>query len=335
MRRAAGLLILLATVQALAAASARGVPPPSRSLESSAPIRALSVSEFPGQVAFVSGCWVRVWLGRATKTLQLDRTAPCSRASGIHALSINGRTVTWATSDGTTQTLWMVVSSPVSGRFAMHARRLVAGKRLLVGEGRGNWVPYAVGNTVSLAGEDESGRAVLRGSFESPSRPLWLSRTAGGIAVLRADGLVTVVDEQLGEVRASYAYRPGVVRAAKLYGTRLVVLRDEMLDVYDDQLAARRTFRLPRARSYGDAFCGHPRCVQAELRLADVYRDLVVYVRGREIHVLRLSDRRDRIVREPATGPVEAQIEGDGLTYSAGRRLTFVPMWLVTSSLAR
>jgi hypothetical protein len=55
----------------------------------------------------------------------------------------------------------------------------------------------------------------------------------------------------------------------------------------------------------------------ARLRLTDAENGIAVYVLGREIHLLRLSDGAATVVRPPATrGTVEAQLERSGLFYA-------------------
>jgi hypothetical protein len=89
---------------------------------------------------------------------------------------------------------------------------------------------------------------------------------------------------------------------------------------------------LPTARSAGDDACGDPSgCRPAALRLADYQNGVAVYVAGRTVHLLRLSDRRDVTIRAPGVGPVHAQLEPPGLFYSyspvASRgRVVFVPL---------
>ena len=41
-----------------------------------------------------------------------------------------------------------------------------------------------------------------------------------------------------------------------------------------------------------------------------------MYIAGRTVHLLRLSDRRDATIRAPGVGPVHAQLEPSGLFYS-------------------
>jgi hypothetical protein len=67
------------------------------------------------------------------------------------------------------------------------------------------------------------------------------------------------------------------------------------------------------------------RCSLADLRLSDFQGPLVVYIHGRAIHVLRWTDLADVVVRRPATGPVHAELEVTGLSYTSGRRIFFIP----------
>jgi hypothetical protein len=168
-------------------------------------------------------------------------------------------------------------------------------------------------------GLSHAGRVVSWGSQDGDEFSLWLAlRSLETGSFLRSARRVALVRARSQSGR---------------YGRRVVVLRDGRLDWHDYVPAQTRTLRLPRARSYGDGFCGRPPCTPAELRLEDLHRDLVVYVLHRQIHVLRLSDGKDVVVRTPGKGPVEAQIEGSGLSYSAARIISFVPMPQVTKLL--
>ena len=74
-------------------------------------------------------------------------------------------------------------------------------------------------------------------------------------------------------------------------------------------------------------------CRPAELRFADQDRGLTLYILGRAIHLRRLSDGKDVVVRVPSKGPVHAQIEPTGLFYSSGNQITFVPRSEIDSLL--
>jgi hypothetical protein len=81
-----------------------------------------------------------------------------------------------------------------------------------------------------------------------------------------------------------------------------------------------------------------PASTSATLRLEDYQAGIAVYVVGRAVHLLRLSDGRDVPIRAPGPGPVQAQLAPSGLFYSyrpAGSpvrgRVAFVPMAAVLS----
>jgi hypothetical protein len=134
---------------------------------------------------------------------------------------------------------------------------------------------------------------------------------------------------------------PGAMRAARIDGGVLVVLTrsgmENSLWAVDTNTADGRLtgpWSLPPSRSSGDAVCGDPSgCRLAALRLEDFQSGIAVYVAGRDVHLLRLSDKRDVRIRAPGPAPVHAQLEPSGLSYSyraaasPGRgRVAFVPM---------
>ena len=113
-------------------------------------------------------------------------------------------------------------------------------------------------------------------------------------------------------------------RAVKLQGDDLVALlpagrqrfRLDAYSVSTGALAHSWPLAGPAA-SAGDGRCGDPLgCRTPALRLEDVQNGFVVYELGRAIHLLRLADGRDVVVRTPAVGPVHAQLEAPGLFYS-------------------
>jgi hypothetical protein len=134
---------------------------------------------------------------------------------------------------------------------------------------------------------------------------------------------------------------PGSVRAARLDAGVLVVLTrsgiENSLWAVNTNLAdgpRSGPWPLPPSSSSGDAVCGDPSgCRLPALRLEDFQSGIAVYVAGRDVHLLRLSDKRDVRIRAPGIGPVHAQLEAPGLFYSyrpaasPGRgRVTFMPM---------
>jgi len=176
-----------------------------------------------------------------------------------------------------------------------------------------------------------------------------IRETTGPLRLLAAGGgrVAMTAGDQGVEVRATdgtplYAgVLPGAMRAARLDGGVLVVLtrsgNQNSLWVVDTNIADGRpsgSLPLPPSTSSGGAVCGDPSgCRLAALRLEDFQSGIAVYVVGRDVHLLRLADKRDVRIRAPGLGPVHAQLEPSGLFYSyrpaasPGRgRVAFMPM---------
>jgi hypothetical protein len=163
-----------------------------------------------------------------------------------------------------------------------------------------------------------------------------LAAGSGLVAMLAGENTVTLRSAR-GESLAA-ATPNGQVLAARLDGSLVVALvrrgSANVLVRIDTKGAIADVARLPGAKSSGDAVCGDPsgcRLLPA-LRLEDFQSGIAVYVIGRDVHLLRLSDKRDVKVRAPGGGPVHAQLESSGLFYSyrpaasPGRgRVAFMP----------
>ena len=178
----------------------------------------------------------------------------------------------------------------------------------------------------------------------SAARSLRLLAVGGGLVVMRSgdDVAVHALD---GTVVYSGAFAG--LRAARIDARVLLVLtrvgtQSNLWTV--DLSSGQRSgpWILPASRSAGDDVCADPGgCRLAALRLADFQDGIAVYVAGRTVHLLRLTDRRDVAIRAPRVGPVHAQLEPSGLFYSyspaasPGRgRVAFVPMSAVLARFA-
>ncbi len=167
----------------------------------------------------------------------------------------------------------------------------------------------------------------------------------GLVAARRGDGSLALLSAD-GSTRRVFRFRPGEARAAVLTapaaGPTLVVLRrdaagGDALLVYDVVRGTlERTWRLPAARTSGPGQCGAPPDLcparPPVLRLEDVESGIAVYVLGRDVHLLRLSDGRDVTLAAAGVGTVHAQLEPVGLWYSYAEpsstlsgRVAFVP----------
>jgi hypothetical protein len=138
---------------------------------------------------------------------------------------------------------------------------------------------------------------------------------AGRILVRRAGGSLELRKAN-GRLLHTFPFEPKEVRGAVLDTSELVVLdRSNGLTwrVYD-----------PASGHEKSALPAVPHAVAA-----DVEHGLLVYTIGRVVHVLRLSDGREKLFVSPAVFPVQAQIEPSGLFYAYPKRyegrVRFVP----------
>jgi hypothetical protein len=187
------------------------------------------------------------------------------------------------------------------------------------------------------------------GGLGSLPRCRSIRETAGPLRLLAVGGgrVATTAGDQGLEVRSTdgtprwAGVFPGAMGAARIDGGVLVVLtrsgnQNSLWAVDTNTPDGRRSGprALPPSRSSGDAVCGDPSgCRLATLRLEDFQSGIAVYVVGRDVHLLRLADKRDVRIRAPGLGPVHAQLEASGLFYSYRHaasprrgRVAFMPM---------
>jgi hypothetical protein len=303
-----------------------------RSVAVPAPVSVLAADgELAQHIAFLSprangGCGA-VGLWRPGQPVQRLAPVPCgprtSTGRGAYGLSFGGAVV-WATYTGGNireHTLWGSVRQGIPFRYG-RGRPIVRVRHdvdlrspLLIGEG----AAYAVDNTAYAPSISS------RRSWRLPARPLGLIADGPYLSVRRADGPVSVYADWQEDEIARLDYAPSVAVAMKAHGSVIAVLRRGALDVRNVYGLQRDTFGLPAARSYGDDHCGVVHCALADLRLADLQGNLVVYIHGRAIHVLRVTDESHVVLRRPVTGPVHAELEATGLSYSSGGRVFFIP----------
>lgn len=308
-------LVLLAAVVLAAPAAARLTSvraPANVTVLSAEGTRAYFLS-----AAASGGCGaVRAWSTKWTLA-RLGGKVVCgprtSTGRGAYGLSVSNGVPMWVTYTGGNireHAVWRG-----GRRVAFLSHEVDSPSPLLVGE-RG---AYAIGTRVTVFGK--TGRR----SWNLEERPLGLSAGTPFAVVRLASGAVERIDAATGEVDARWDYAKGEARAAKISGSQVAVLRVGQIDVYTSSRDTMRSWPVPAARSYGDDYCGLVRCALAALRLADLQGDLAVYIYGRDVHVLRVSDGTDVVVRRPSVGPVHAQLESSGLFYSAGRNVAFIP----------
>jgi hypothetical protein len=126
---------------------------------------------------------------------------------------------------------------------------------------------------------------------------------AGRIATQQPDGSVTIYSAAGGALK-KISIPTGKFSGFALEGSQLATFRDDKLELYDvDSGALAKTIPLA-----------------AGSKLRDLQNGLIVYVSGRKIRVLRLSDGKKLTFSPPGKGAVDAQIERSGLFYSYNTR---------------
>jgi TolB protein len=158
-------------------------------------------------------------------------------------------------------------------------------------------------------------------------RGLTTAVDAGRVATVAPSGVVRILTLGGRELR-SWNLGEGVV-TARLRGRTLVVQHADTIDAYDAQTGAKRQSRELRTDGGPLPF------------LLDVQGDLVLYETGGAIHLLRLSDGRDRALRLRGAAPsLDARLEPAGLFVSWNKmydrrpgRLAFIPLRVVRARL--
>jgi Tol biopolymer transport system component len=149
----------------------------------------------------------------------------------------------------------------------------------------------------------------------------------GRVVAVTTTGVVRIISRQ-GRVLRSWSLAAGVV-AARLRGRTLAVQHAVTVDTYDVQSGAKR-----QSRELGTDGGPPP-------FLLGVQGDLVVYETGGAIHVMRLSNGRDKALRLPGAAPeLDASFEPAGLFLSWNKmhdrrpgRLGFIPLRVLNARL--
>ena len=174
---------------------------------------------------------------------------------------------------------------------------------LLVVDG---WGPCRISQAQPCATEPKKNGALYRITGSGVTE---LASDAGALTLMAVDRDRILVDRENGTLQLfrgdgtplhAVTYGPAGLLGAGLGGSDLVVLTTEGLADYDSATGGLR----------------HVWPAPAGARLADVASGLAVYLVGNEIHVLRLGDGKEKVIRPASTGPVLAQLEETGLIYS-------------------
>ena len=311
---------------------------PARKLTFGEPVARL-ITDGRHAIPYLGGLSLLVWDPIARRTVRTPRLC-----DSYGELALAGKRLAWTCSESgnTYFALWLET-------LRLGARRPTFVTETIADEEGGQTIGSLVGHGGTIAFTSFHGKAKrakawlllarpggkcprnsdLIGPEHSPAVCRRLRGAAGGVTTSVDSGrVVTVASNGLvrllsthDRVLRSWTLDPGVV-TARLRGRTLAVQQGSSLEVYNAATGAKRQ-TLPLAADEG-----------LSPFLLDVHGDLVAYATGGAIHLLRLSDGRDRALDLPgAAGPLDARLEQGGLfvtwnqMYNRRRgRMAFVPM---------
>jgi TolB protein len=315
---------------------------PTRTLSFAAPRDALAADGGRAVAYADASCGaVVVWEPAANRRTRLSRLCD----SHVGELVISGSRLAWISYYGSNSGLWEELST-----LRLGARRpTLVTSTLALEQGGGDSLDHLrgdAGRIVFTSRNFDRGEAhtvwelVTRGASRCPwtndgglSAGLDLCRRfsaapdsissavdAGRVLTVAPGGVVRVVSLR-GRVLRSWTLGAGI-DDARLQGRTVAIQRGATVTLYDVATAARRR-EWPLAANEG-----------SRPRFLDLQGDLAVYATGGAIHLLRLTDGRDRALAIPgAAPPLDAQLEPRGLFVSWNRmyarrpgRLGYVPL---------
>jgi Tol biopolymer transport system component len=276
-------------------------------------------------VAYADGSCtgIVVWEPAARRSRRVPRL--CDRYSRVAELVISGTRLAWVSYFGSNSGLWEELSTlrlgtrrPTrvsstlaleqgggdeidhlrgdAGRIVFTSRNFDHGETSTVWElvtGRGSRCPW------TDEGGLEPGADLCRRLAAAPDS-VSSAVDAGRVLTVAPGGIVRVLTFA-GQLVRTWTLGPGIADA-ELEGRTVAVQRGASLAIYDVSTGERRA-SWPLAANEGSV-----------PRLLDVQGDRAVYATGGAIHVLRLSDGRDRALAIPgAAPPLSAQLEPGGL----------------------
>ena len=232
MRRLAVVSLVALTALAVAAES-RALQAPGRTQTRSGPIGSIGLTH--ASVAFAVGrtsadCdHVELWNTDVRGTWRFGRPRPCGDLplfSGIGQIGVATDRVVWISYAGGNLTDWQLWTATVTRRtprqLAFVERDTMEAPPMVVGPGTEHAVPYAVGTTVTLLGEN--GAPVFK--WAAPADVRAITSGAGpygwSVAALLANGDVTVLDGS-GLAAKTYAFGSTPVRWIGLAPAGLLV----------------------------------------------------------------------------------------------------------------
>ena len=308
---------------------------PSRILRT--PTLAVDLAADGGLAAVATeGCGPVALSTRQGRFRWLPGSSGCGDGAETYGIALAGRRAAWMYEQ---ETLSTYLTALVTGTPGLRARELTdvshyGGTFLgnLVGDG--SLLVYNTWKEVGRAGAVKqkklwriAGRRTARKRqlLAGPNAADVVAVDAGRIAVLRRDGIFAILNERGKQLNA---FRLGFkgVSGVRLTGSQVIVLRGTTVEVRDTRRGTLKR-RWPATKSISG------------VSLEDAQGNFAVYTSGIAIHLLRLSDGRDRVLAIPKqAGPANAELEPDGLHYSYNEtwsakpgRVAFVPFRRLTA----
>jgi hypothetical protein len=287
------------------------------------PGRILGLARSGYSVAFLSGptrghCGphVELWdlvnggvyrLGRHTDLLCSQGP---STGSGVTDLAVAHRRVLWLAYAGGNQRDWLLytatVTRPVERRLELRTVDVDAPPPIVLGVASEYVLPYSVGSAVKVLADN--GRLLYR--WQAPGQVTNTTAYNRQVAVFVAGGSCFVLSPR-GTVEATYTFPPGAVQELALAETGLVVqLSGGRIEIHKGTKVTKLT-------------------IPARARMVDFAQHLVLYELGSQIRARRVSTGKDVLLRRGTF----AQLEHNGLSYVAGRKVSSVAMVNVLARL--
>lgn len=273
---------------------------------------------------------------------------PCPNSYGPGSLSLAGNRLAWTCSEaGNTYYAVQLLTAAV-GDHRMKSVASAAGDPNEGGDdivgllGRGKTIAFSIHHDARHGSSDpwllltrKAKKCPDSDYYNSLARCRRMGRALGAttaidggrVATVAGNGVVRILSLR-GRVLRSWSVGEGVV-TTRLRGRSLAVQHADAIDIYDAKTGAKQQSR----ELLTD---GGPRPY-----LLDVQGDLVVYETGGAIHLLRLSDGRDKALRLPGAAPyLDAQLEPAGLFVSWNQmyarrqgRVGFIPLRAIAARL--
>jgi hypothetical protein len=260
---------------------------------------------------------VELWNTDTRGTWRFGRPHPCDDLPifyGISSVEVATKRVLWISFAGGNLTDWQLwTATPTSKtprRLAFVERDTTAPPAIRVGQGTPDAVPYAVGNEVTLLGDN--GARVFRWTAPAEVRAVTSGNGPYGwrVATLLANGDVTVLDSS-GAVVRTYSFGTTPVRWIGLAPAGLLVeLPEEQVEIHRG--SSTRTVQLM------------PNAIVLDYAEGSILYRVGSWPRSQSYWFRRVSGGTDSLLLEGSRKhPIYAALDTHGLAWAQGTRVNW------------